>query len=278
MSFAAVSAQDEVANLRVVHASPDAPNVDIWVNGEVAISDLAFGEATEYAELEPGDYQIQVTPTGEAADTAVIDATVTLEAGSDYTVAAIGLVEAIDALVLTDDNAAPAEGQAHVRIVHASPDAPAVDVAVTGGPILVENLPFGEASSYIPVDAGTYDLEIRPTGTEDVALAIPGWVATAGDVYTVFAIGLVEDGSLGVLALVDAQYGDSTGGGETEATATTGTAPEATATTGVPDTGAGGMAGDDSSLSMWWLIAGGIAVALVVAIGGRAVLATNRER
>ena len=34
--------------VRVAHASPDAPNVDVWVNGAVAISDLAFGDVTDY--------------------------------------------------------------------------------------------------------------------------------------------------------------------------------------------------------------------------------------
>jgi hypothetical protein len=31
-------AQDSMARVRVVHASPDAPAVDVWVNGEVAFS------------------------------------------------------------------------------------------------------------------------------------------------------------------------------------------------------------------------------------------------
>ena len=61
-------------------------------------------------------------------------------AGNDYTVAAIGLVAEIEPLVLVDDNTAPASGKAHVSVVHASPDAPAVDIAVKGGAVLVPNL------------------------------------------------------------------------------------------------------------------------------------------
>ena len=41
--------------------------------------------------------------------------------------------------------AAPAsaqEGAAQARVVHASPDAPAVDVAVAGGPVLFSNVAF----------------------------------------------------------------------------------------------------------------------------------------
>jgi hypothetical protein len=53
----------------------------------------------------------------------------------------------------------------------------------------------------LEVPAGTYDLEVRPTGTMDVALPLPGVELEAGMVYDVFAIGLVGDGSLTVLVV-----------------------------------------------------------------------------
>ncbi len=93
-------------------------------------------------------------------------------------------------------------GNACVNVIHASPDAPAVDVAVTGGPVLFENAAFPAGTDYAEVDAGTYDLEIRPTGTTDVALAVPGVAIEEGQVYDIFAIGLVGDGTLAALPLV----------------------------------------------------------------------------
>ena len=88
---------------------------------------------------------------------------------------------------------------ARIRVVHASPDAPAVDVAVRDGDVLIENLVFPDASDYLSVPADTYDLEVRPTGTTDVALDLPGVELEAGMVYSVYAIGHVGDGSLTVL-------------------------------------------------------------------------------
>ena len=38
---APVAAQDE-AFVRVVHASPDAPNVDVWVDGAAALTEVPF--------------------------------------------------------------------------------------------------------------------------------------------------------------------------------------------------------------------------------------------
>jgi hypothetical protein len=258
---AAVFAQADQARVRIVHASPDAPSVDIWVNGAVAVSDLAFKDATDYLALAPGDYQVQVTPAGGAAADAVIDATVTLAAGTDYTVAAVGRLADIAPLVLTDDNTAPAAGQAHLRVVHASPDAPAVDVAVAGGPVLIENLAFPTASGYLPVDSDAYDLSVRPTGTETSALDIDGFMADAGTVYTVFAVGLAGDGSLSALPLVDSANPD----------ASTASAPS------MPSTGAGGTA-VDASRSTAWIVAFGAFLVLAVASGSLALARRSVSR
>jgi len=250
---AGVAAQEDQARLRVVHASPDAPNVDIWVDGAVAISNLAFQDATDYIALPAGDYDVAVTPTGGTAADAVIEATLTLDGGMDYTVAAVGQVADIQPLVLEDNNAAPAEGKAHIRVVHASPDAPAVDIAVAGGPVLIDNLAFPTAAEYLPVDAATYNLQVRPTGTETSALDINGFVAEAGTVYTVFAVGLVGDGSLGVLPLVDATNPMST--------TSTSQAPA------MPNTGAGGTA-TDSAISTTQMVAIGAVLMLMLSTGG----------
>jgi hypothetical protein len=140
----------------------------------------------------------------------VIQADLTLEAGADYTVAAIGLLADITPLVLMDDNGRPAAGKAHLRFVHASPDAPAVDIAVAdGGPTLFSNIAFGDIGTYLPVDGGAYDLEVRVAGTDTVALELPGTMLDAGTVYTVFAMGLVGgEPMLRAVPSADARYPD----------------------------------------------------------------------
>lgn len=176
------------ARVRVVHASPDAPAVDVWVNDGVAFSNAPFKGITDYAALDTGTYNVKVVPTG-ATEPVVINADLALEA-KDYTVVAVGKLADIEPLVLVDNNSAPAAGKAHVRFVHASPDAPAVDIAVKDGPVLFANVAFKEVGDYLPVDAGTYDLEVRLAGTDTVALSVPGLALANGTVYTVFAMGL----------------------------------------------------------------------------------------
>lgn len=192
------------ACVNVIHASPDAPEVDVYVDGEAALTGVAFGEASGWVALPAGEHQIQVTAAGAEIDTAVIDATVELMAGEAYEVAATGLLAEIEAQVYPVDLAmvgSEDEPMARVRVVHASPDAPAVDVAVTGGDVLISELAFPDASDYIEVPAGSYDLEVRPAGATDVVLELPGVEFEGGMAYSVYAIGLAEDGSLTVLPI-----------------------------------------------------------------------------
>ncbi|WP_243089824.1 DUF4397 domain-containing protein [Thermus neutrinimicus] len=193
------------AMVRVAHLSPDAPAVDVLVNGQRAITNLAFKEITPYIPLPAARVRVQVVPTGQDAPV-VIDAELDLREGIYYTVAATGFLASIRPQVYTDALAGlfPRAGFARVRVVHTSPDAPAVDVAVKGGPVLFQNLPFPRASQYLVVAAGTYDLEVRVAGTTTVALELPGVTLESGKTYTVFAVGSVRDGTLTVVPVVDA--------------------------------------------------------------------------
>src|SRR6185295_2866966 len=112
-------------------------------------------------------------------------------AGTSSTVFAVDSVASISALVLSDDLTPPASGKAHVRFVHLSPNAPAVDVAVAGGAVVFADRSFREFTPFTPLDAGTYDLEVRLAGTTNVVLALPGITLTAGKIYTVWAKGFV---------------------------------------------------------------------------------------
>jgi len=195
-----------MAELRVAHLSPDAPAVDVWLNGAVVLSGVPFGAYSDYLEVPAGEHVVQVTPAG-ATQPVVINATLTLVEDTAYTVAATGLLGTSDleAIVLIDDRS-PTAQKAGVRFIHTSPDAPAVDIAVAccGGPILFEEASFRESADYIMVDGGTYDLEVRLAGTGTVALLVEGVILQAGANYTIFATGLAGDGTLGALAIEDA--------------------------------------------------------------------------
>jgi LPXTG-motif cell wall-anchored protein len=184
-------AQAGTAKVRVIHASPDAPAVDVFVNGTKALTNVPFFTASDYLDLPAGSYRVQVAPTGQPASAAVIDATATIEAGKAYTIAATGPVASITPTVIVDDLSAPAGGNAKIRVYHFSPDAPAVDVKPAGGNALVSGLAFPQASDYLEVPAGSYDLQVTPTGASAVVIDLPATRVEAGKIYSVFATNVV---------------------------------------------------------------------------------------
>lgn len=107
------------AKVRIVHASPSAGNVDIYVtaDGEIDAVDPAFADIayetgdlveTGYVSLAEGDYVVTVTPTG--TKTAAIETGVlTLENGEIYTAIALdGAMEGdLPQLALLDGLAPP---------------------------------------------------------------------------------------------------------------------------------------------------------------------------
>ena len=191
------------AKVMVVHASPDAPNVDVRINGTVALSGVAYPGNSNYTELNSGSTNIKVSPAGTTDY--VIDANVNLDANKVYSVFAVDAVSNIKAAVVTDDLTTPASGKSHVRFFHFSPDAPAVDIAVTGGPVLFSNRRFNDQATnaslanFTPVNAASYNLEVRAAGTNTVVLSLPNIPLTAGKIYTVFAKGFL--GGTGTQAL-----------------------------------------------------------------------------
>jgi hypothetical protein len=178
------------SRVRVIHTIPDAPEVDVFVDGNRVLQNVAFKDVSDYLELEPGQYTVQVAPAGQGRGSAVIDQQVTLEANTDYTIAAGGTLDSPETFVFVDENQAPSGNQARLRAVHLSPDAPAVDIAADGN-VLVEGLEFGNASEYVEVPAGSYTLQVRPAGSNE-AVATFDVNLEGGTVVSAFAVGLVQ--------------------------------------------------------------------------------------
>jgi hypothetical protein len=184
-------ARGQNARVRVVHASPDAPAVDVLVNGGLGFQSVMFGEVTPYASLRAGQYDIEVVPSGASSPVVIDMPGTSLFYNTDYTVVAVGsLVNAsIEPLVLLDDNRPTPILSSRVRFVHASPDAPAVDIAVKDGPVLWSNVSFKGVGAYLQVPSGTYGLQVRLAGTSTVVLELPGIQLKGGTTYTAYAIG-----------------------------------------------------------------------------------------
>lgn len=210
--------------LRIVHASSDAPAIDVYVNGQKVTTAPQFAAVTPYTTVPAGASSVQVLaagagPGGQTFLTTNLD----LQAGEAYTIVAADRVGQMAPVILTDTRDQAADGQAHVRLVHVSPDAPPVaDVAVVGGPVVARNLPFKGATGYLTVAPGSYAFEIRPAGTTQALATTPTLTLEADRSYSAFVMGQLGDNTFRAVITADNAVTGGIGG--------------------VPSTGGGGMA------------------------------------
>lgn len=188
------------ATIRIVHASPGAPDVDVLLDGQPLAQGIVYGSATDYVPLTPANHQIQVVPTGQPADAALIDQELEADSGAAYIFVVRGTLNEIEGQVVDVNLDATEEGMARARVVNAAPDAGEIDVAVTGGDTLFDGVAFEAATDYQDIEPGTLSFDLR--GEEDRVLAtVPEITIQPGRVYDLVAIGQVSDQSVRLLPL-----------------------------------------------------------------------------
>lgn len=198
---AAQDAAEADATLRVVHASPGAPEVDVLVDGQPLMEGVAYGTASQYAAITPEEHRIQVVPTGQTADAAVVDETIGAEPGRAYLVAVFGLLNDIGGAVYDVDLSEIEPGNARVRLLNLSPDVGELDLLETGGDEWFGNVALGDISDYRDVAPGTYSADLR--GEDDRILqTVTDLAFEETRVYDVIVLGQLADDSLDVQSLI----------------------------------------------------------------------------
>jgi len=185
--------------VRIIHAAPGAPAVDLYLDGasKPAVTKLEYGKATPFLSLDAKTYRVAIRKAGDPATAAaVFQTSFSVSAGRAADVVAMGL------LGKSDDTAfvvrqfpldISATDKARVYVYHASPDAPAVDILGGGQPI-IRGLSFSVASRPREVDPGSYSFDVTATKTTTPAVLKIGPVdLKAGHVYVLVAAGLVKE-------------------------------------------------------------------------------------
>lgn len=165
----ASAAWSQTAKVQFVHnaADPAAALVDVYVNGNRLINDLAFRSATQFIDFPAGGpIEVGVAPgnSSSAADT-IASFSYDLEAGNSYLLVANGVLDptkfvqldepsgegALFALYLRPEARQTAldPGLVNAIFFHGATDAPMVDVYVRGDTRIVDNAVYGDFTTYM---------------------------------------------------------------------------------------------------------------------------------
>lgn len=196
--FTGCDKDDEVttARLMVVNASPNGSNIDVNVNSNVFVSNLAYPNNSGYKTVTTGNANIAVFSSGST--TAFLNGTMLFESNTSYTFYVIDSSHERKAAFTKDDLNAPASGKAKVRLLHLSPNAPNIDVTINGSSnVLFNNRGFNDISqnatfhSFAEVDAAGVTLQVKTAGTSNVIATLPPVPLTAGKIYSFIIKGFV---------------------------------------------------------------------------------------
>lgn len=194
--------------VRFLHASPNAPAVDIYVNGKKAVAGLARGKITSYLDLGAGTYNYAIRAAGarRLPNNIVLSGRVAVASNRVATIAVTNAASNRHRLrvVTLRDAAVRPFGAARLRVAHLSPDAPPVDIVLQGAGKVVSKLRFTATSPYLTIPAGTYTFNVRLAGTTKNVLTLRNVRIGAGQLYTAWALGAVAPrrGELGLRGLV----------------------------------------------------------------------------
>ncbi|MCE9656364.1 DUF4397 domain-containing protein [Clostridium celatum] len=180
------------SNIRILHAVAKAPNIDLYVNGSLIVSNLAFGKISNYTLLTPGEYEFQIYKAG-TYDTPILTQNVDLVPNANYTISIVTLSNNLFLFKLKDDNVPVIKTLAFLRFINLSPNAPLLSLSLPNGTVLFNGAEYLETTGYYQVSSGIYNFEVLLGSSEVTAKYIKNLTLDGNKFYTIYIIGLFND-------------------------------------------------------------------------------------
>ena len=176
-----------------MQASPNESTINVLVDSKTLASNVDFGQTSGYLSIDSGSRHVQIEASGVTAP--ILDQTITLGGGTSTTYLAANYAASIAGVQYTDDNTAPASGQFRLRIINASPGLGNADVYVVPAGTDIStvtanfsSLAFEAASSYLSLNAGSYQVFFTSPGSKFVFIDSGALSLNSGQVRTVVGL------------------------------------------------------------------------------------------
>jgi hypothetical protein len=162
------------ALVRIVNAVAGGKTISAQVSGSTLFSEVMQGAVSDYIEIGPNLSTFSVNIPGGTEVYTVTSQDQMLRTGTRYTIFLIAEDASNRVLRVVRDDVVPEIGKARIRVLHAAPGGPNLDVMATNGMInLFTNVAFKSAAGYADVSPAKVDLEFRATTGGRVLLRVP---------------------------------------------------------------------------------------------------------
>ena len=197
-----------MSKVRCIHNVAAGPNVNVVVDGKIALSNVPYKAVSAYLKVPSGKHALAITTVDGI--TVLASTAVNLIPGKDYSVIAHGDVtnlKSIALLELVDNKSCPPHNKAHIRFIHAAATIPNVDIWINNKYKVFPNVAYGSVGNpqYLSVNATNVKVSAASTGTTNIALGPLPLTLESRKIYTIIATGLLNDSSapLSVIVIPD---------------------------------------------------------------------------
>ncbi|SHJ59727.1 protein of unknown function [Hathewaya proteolytica DSM 3090] len=178
--------------IRVLHASPQTPAVDVYINSIPTIKNLQYKGFTEYLPISSGTYNVKLFRAGTAV--LIYEKDIKIAPNEILTVCAIGKdAKDLSLFPVKDPKLQIDTSKSYLRLVHLSPNTLPVDVITSQGIVLFQNVGYTEKQGYISLQPSIYHIDINLSNTTNSVLYVPNMKLLPNKFYTIYLVGLLDD-------------------------------------------------------------------------------------
>ncbi len=186
-----------VAYVSLYHMSPVASSLSILVdNNRINSNAFSYTDYSGYLRFSPGERTLKFTPFNAA--NAIIESDIELLEDSIYSAFITGTMDDLELMVVNDKINFEDRENSLIRILHASPDAPAVKLVFSDEQqAIFDNLVYRSISEFEEISSDNATFEIRNADTDELISTVTNYDFAAENFYTIVVRGFVdpEDGN-----------------------------------------------------------------------------------
>lgn len=188
--------------IRFLHALSEAPTVDVYVNGIMIISDLAFGEISDYILYYQDNYEITVYAHKDTSSP-LIRKSVELIKNTAYTLAIAGNLDSYDIYMIKEyKREVPPILETVIAYTNLIPNEKTVNLYLSDDTLLFRGVEFTETMPDIAIVPTNESFSIRYSGDNMILATTPTIQLQKNTYYSIYSIGEDEN-----IQLIIAQMG-----------------------------------------------------------------------
>ena len=175
------------SNIRFFNANGNTESIDIYINGRIVASNLAFREYTNYLKLKSKSYRITFYKAGRT-DLKIYEKYINVQKNSNYILTFEGITGSFSTLLLRNNCNVVNKLKTEIRFINVSSNSSPIDVYVDGV-VVIKGFSYNDVSKYLSMFEGLHDIALTISDTMKVVAEETQILFEGGKCYSIYVTG-----------------------------------------------------------------------------------------